>query len=202
MAEIKVKDLSRYKKGKVYSIRSHNCPEYYVGSTCLSLADRLRSHCDGYKIYLKNNTSRFTKSYDILEKGDYYIELLEEYPCNSKAELERREGHYIREAKELAVNVRIAGRTRKEFSVDNGEKIAAYSRAYRAENPEAGLAYQNEYRAKNREAVNENQRRYRAENIEKTEQYQEENAEKIAEKARIYRSENKEAIAETKRAYR
>lgn len=162
MAEIKVKDLSRYKKGKVYSIRSHNCPEYYVGSTCLSLADRLRKHVIQYNYYLKT-TLNPVASYDIIGKGNYYIELLEEYSCNTKAELERREGHYIREAKELAVNKRIAGQSHAIFKELNRDVYLEQKKA--------------EYE-RNKEKHNEYSRKYAAEHVEQCREYKRKSAAK------------------------
>lgn len=161
MEENKVKDLSRYKKGKVYSIRSHNCTEYYVGSTCLSLADRLRKHVKQYNYYLKT-TQNPIASYDIIGKGNYYIELLEEYPCNTKAELERREGHYIREAKELAVNVRIAGQSHAIFKELNRAEYLEQKKNSYEKNKDTHNEYSRKYNAEHREKLNEYNRKYRA----------------------------------------
>ena len=53
-------------------------------------------------------------------KDNFYIELVENYPCNTKEELMAREGHYIRERATL--NHMIAGRTEKEWREDMQNK--------------------------------------------------------------------------------
>ena len=59
----------------------------------------------------------------IIELGfdDFYIELYENYPCNSKEELNKREGEVIREIGTL--NSNIAGRTKEEYKKIYYEKI-------------------------------------------------------------------------------
>ena len=49
------------------------------------------------------------------------IELVELYPCNSKMELEKQEGRYIKE--NHCVNKHIAGRTNIEYYNDNKEQV-------------------------------------------------------------------------------
>ncbi len=79
-----------FQNGKIYTIRSHQTDKYYIGSTNQqTLAQRLGKHRSGYNIYLNNN-SNYLSSYEILQHSDHYIELLELYPCNTKAELYRR----------------------------------------------------------------------------------------------------------------
>ena len=58
----------------------------------------------------------------------FYMELIEEYPCSSKDELRRREGHYIRLIGTL--NMCIAGRTKQEWKNDNKEHISAQNKRY------------------------------------------------------------------------
>jgi hypothetical protein len=52
---------------------------------------------------------------------DVRIELIEEFPCENKMELNKREGHYIRTLE--CVNKLVAGRTKKEWREDNKEKF-------------------------------------------------------------------------------
>jgi hypothetical protein len=90
-----------YQNGKIYTIRSHSYDGYYIGATCQPLYKRLHQHQSNYKnlpnrIMKKNKVSRCS-SYDIICCGDAYIELLENYPCKDKNELEKREGELIRE---------------------------------------------------------------------------------------------------------
>ena len=87
--------MDRYQNGKIYSIRSHQTDDVYIGSTCLSLAKRIYGHRADYNMW-KKGTRHYVTSYDILTYNDNYIELLENYPCGGKNELLRREGQLIR----------------------------------------------------------------------------------------------------------
>ena len=74
---------NRYENGKIYAIRNHTDDEIYVGSTCLPLAKRLYSHKNKFKY---NRCG--TKLYDHVDQLDqFYIELHEDYPCETKNEL-------------------------------------------------------------------------------------------------------------------
>jgi len=65
---------------------------------------------------------------------DWYIELYELFPCNSREELDRREGEVIRQIG--TINTCIAGRTRKEYYKDNVEKLREISLKYKRDNYE------------------------------------------------------------------
>ena len=60
----------------------------------------------------------------------FYIELIEEHPCENGEQLRKREGYYIREIGTL--NKTIEGRTRKEYREENRERIRARHTEYRA----------------------------------------------------------------------
>lgn len=66
----------------------------YVGSTCAPiLARRLAGHVVDYKQYLKDKGANVT-SFKVLENVDYYIVLIEKFPCYSKDELLARERYH------------------------------------------------------------------------------------------------------------
>ncbi len=73
-------------------------------------------------MFKKNNKSNYVTSFELLRYDDCYIELLEDYPCNSNNELQRREGQLIRET-EKVINKYVAGRTDAEYKFDNRDKI-------------------------------------------------------------------------------
>jgi len=114
------RDLSRYAKGKIYAIRSLQTTKYYIGSTCLELHKRLYSHKQNYKGFV-NNKDKYMSSFEIIKYDDCYIELIEYFPCKTKAELRRREGELQREKKNEIVNRNIAGRICKEWCADNND---------------------------------------------------------------------------------
>ena len=60
--------------------------------------------------------------------SNWYIELYELYPCNSKMELERKEGEIQRQI--ATINKRVAGRTIKEYCFDNKDKISENKKEY------------------------------------------------------------------------
>lgn len=97
-----------YSKGKIYSIRSHLTDDVYIGSTIQRLSDRLAKHKKFYKQWLITK-KHYTTSYKIIEKDpeNCYIELVENYPCNNKNELCKREGEIIRDT--TCVNKNIPG---------------------------------------------------------------------------------------------
>jgi adenylate kinase family enzyme len=115
-----------YQKGKIYKLWSPQGDEIYIGSTINTLARRKEQH----KTNLNSCCSKILfEKYD-----DVRIELIEEYPCKNKMELNKREGHYIRNND--CVNKCVAGRTQKEYKEDNKEKLLEYHKEYREENKE------------------------------------------------------------------
>ena len=161
-----------YSKGKIYTIRSHLFPEkIYVGSTVQKLTKRWQGH----KRDCKN---KHTSLYNTINNCDeWYIELFEEYPCETVEQLTRREGEIIRLIGTL--NQVIAGRTSKEYREDNKEKIKEREK---------------EYREDNKEKIKERKKEYREKNKEKIKEYKEKNKEKIKEQHKEYREKNKEKI--------
>ena len=114
-----------YQQGKIYQIWSPNTDKVYIGSTTQPLHKRLYEHTKG----LTGN--KYTYSRKVLECGNARIELIEEYPCAKKSELNRREGQVMR-GYDNRVNRNIAGRTTAEYRADKREVIAAQQREYKA----------------------------------------------------------------------
>lgn len=117
--------INKYQKAVIYTIRSFKTDKYYIGSTTSPLYKRLYQHKQDYKRNKKGIFGKVSSS-EILEFDDAYIELLEKFPCNSKMELERREGELIRQYKNDCVNKCILGRTIEEWKEDNKEQIKKY----------------------------------------------------------------------------
>ena len=170
----------RYQRGKIYCLRSHQTDLVYIGSTVQSLSKRIGGHRDKYKGWLKG-TSNYVTSFEIIKYDDHYIELVENYPCKTKAELERCEGQIMRDT-ENCCNKVIVGRTGVEYRQDNKEKIAEYYQKnkekfaeYAQKNKERIAKRQAEYRAKNKEKITERMVDYHV-------QWYAKNKDKIAEK--------------------
>jgi len=117
-----------YQQSKVYQIICLTTGQKYIGSTTQkTLALRLAGHNKAYKQWKKGN-SNFMTSFTIIEQDNYQIELLELYPCNSKDELNAREGHYIRSVE--CVNKNIAGRTMSEWYIVNKTELGLKMKDY------------------------------------------------------------------------
>jgi len=134
-----------YKNGKIYKIGCNITGETYIGSTTKSLEERYNHH---------KKPSNDCSSKQITERGNFYIELLETYPCNNEFELNRKEGEYQKSIK--CINERIAGRTPKEYYEDNKEKIDAHKYQYRQENLERRRNYSIQFYKDNKEKIKNN----------------------------------------------
>jgi hypothetical protein len=134
-----------FANGKIYAIRSHQTPQIYIGSTTQTLARRFSKH------KALNCSSR-----EIMKHPDAFIELLENYACSDKNELNRREGQLIR--LHDCINKQIAGRTRVEYYVDNKQAINEKNNQYYQDNKEhiteKNKQYGTQYRIDNVEKIN------------------------------------------------
>ena len=135
-----------YQKGKIYKLWSPQGTEeeIYIGSTCDELRKRKNHH---------KNTN-FCNSRILFEKyDDIRIEVLEEYPCNNKNELIKKEGEYIRNNK--CLNSHIPTRTAKEWYNDNKNYVKEYKKIYQQINKEELAKKQKNYKDKNKEFFRE-----------------------------------------------
>jgi hypothetical protein len=136
-----------YSKSKIYKITSGDLT--YIGSTCEpTLARRLADHVSKYKRW-KDGKNRLTTSFQLIEKGDYQITLIELCPCGSKDELTSRERYWIENM--VCVNKRIEGRTKKEYREANKEAYAEQQKAWREANRDKKNEYKRAWRADRRD---------------------------------------------------
>jgi len=188
-----------YSKGLIYTIRSRNDNiKIYVGSTTQPLYKRFYQHkkdsqTEKYinkKLYIEVNN----------DWDNWYIELYENYPCNNKNELCKREGEVIREIGTL--NKFIAGRDIKQYRIENTDKIKEKNKLYRIENANKIKEYKKQYQIKNADKIKEHQKEYRIENADKkkehNKQYYTENADKIKENNAV----NAEKLKQYQKEYR
>lgn len=104
---------NKYSRGKIYSIRSYQFDKFYIGSTIIPLSKRLSGHRMKYKYWL-NQEYHYVSSFELMEYEDVYIELIENFPCNSVEELTARERQLIRENKDNVVNIHLL-KTKEEI---------------------------------------------------------------------------------------
>ena len=171
--------VNKYENSKIYKIWSPSRPELvYYGSTVNSLSKRLSGHKDKYKRYKEGKFNHLT-SFNIFDEcSDYRIDLVESFSCNSKEELNAREGFYIRTNE--CVNKSIPCRTHKEWCQDNIEQVKQYYQDNRDKRLKQMKQYnqahkselkeqKKQYREANRDKINAKQRELRRQNKNKEE---------------------------------
>ena len=133
--------MPNYSHGKIYKIVGDTGATYY-GSTVRSLRERMGKH----------RTDKRTSAYrEIISQMDCEIILVENYPCDSKKELEDREAWYIRE--NPCVNQCIPGRTQKEYREDKRDHRKVILKKYREDHREEAREYNKQYHADHREEL-------------------------------------------------
>lgn len=149
-------------EGKIYKIVCLNTGLQYIGSTKQPLKQRLSKHVEDYYRW-KYRKRRFVSSFKIIENGNFKIDLLLEYPCLSKRELEEKEREYIESME--CVNMHVPTRTKKEHYQDNRDEIREPQRKYcqRKDVKEKHRESQRKYRQ--REDVKEKHREYMKQRI-------------------------------------
>jgi len=175
-----------YQKGKIYRIWTPQTDKIYIGSTAQHyLSSRMSRHFVDMRQYEKGKR-QYCSAYELLEYPDAKIELIENYPCNSKEELKVGEGHHQRLNWDKCVNIRQEGRSPLQYQKDNPEKVSQFP----SNQKDKKAQYNQEYRQNNKEQIEEHKAKW----------YQN-NKEKIAEKAKKYREANQEAIKQRKKDY-
>jgi hypothetical protein len=123
--------MVNYENSKVYKIEpivDHPEEYIYIGSTTKKyLSQRMDTHRTDYKRWKNGKHPSKLTVYNLFDK--YGIEncqilLLESVNANSKDELHSREAYYIRTLK--CVNKVIPGRKKKQYDIDNKDKIKEY----------------------------------------------------------------------------
>ena len=163
--------MTDYSQGKIYMLISEQTSDIYIGSTVQKLSDRFDDHKKDYKLWL-NKKQHYITSYELCKYDDCKIHHIEDYPCESKKQLDRREGEYQKMMD--CVNKNIAGRTQKERSDEYysrpeiKEKVKKYHKEYYS-NPEVKekvKQYRKEYFSRpevkeKQKEINERRRRIR-----------------------------------------
>ena len=147
---------NKYINGKIYKITDVGYNKCYIGSTCESLCKRLARHTSKYKVYLKGGIT-LTRSFDLFDEygvENCKIELIENFPCENKEELRKREGYYIQNTE--CINKYVAGRNRtfKEYYQDNKEQCNVQRREYKEKHKEELKLYYQERFIKNKDRLN------------------------------------------------
>lgn len=84
--------------GKIYALKSPDTDKIYIGSTSRSLTQRWNEHRADIRYLQANNPKKAykkTTATEITKYGNAYIELIEEFKCNTREELLKREREII-----------------------------------------------------------------------------------------------------------
>ena len=166
----------------------------YIGST----SDFTRRKY-GHKTSCNNPKSRehnLKKYQYIRENGgwdEWIMIVIENYPCNDKLELFKREDEIMCEMKSK-LNDKRANRNKKKYYEDNKEHIAEYHKEWCEVNKEQRAEKAKEYQEVNKEKLTEYHKEYREANKEKIKEWREDNKEHISKYNKKYRELNKEKI--------
>ena len=181
-----------YKQGKIYTIRcKYDDSLIYVGSTVERLCVRMARH----RCKSKRDESMHYLLYQEVNKtnwDDWFMELYQDYPCESKEQLNKREGQIIREIGTL--NKQIAGRSQQEYYRENFERWQQYHKQYNHDNAEKRIEYKKQYYIDNIDYFREKHKQYRQDNFEKLREkrkhYDQINAARLKEYHKQYYQEN------------
>ena len=129
--------MVNYENGKIYKIvcTLPDIDDIYVGATTKKLSDRMSCHrCEAKGSKWNFKLYKFIRLHGL---ENFEIELLEEYSCNSKKELGKREQHWMNTLNP-SLNSQNATSHRKEVvkRYNNKPETKALMRDYRMNNPD------------------------------------------------------------------
>jgi hypothetical protein len=175
-----------YSKSKIYKLQCED-GHFYIGSTANELRKRFQDH----KSHSKTRNSRVYTHINELGWDKVRIVLIEDFCCENREQLVRKEDEHIRTHKDnqLCLNTYVA--------VMIEEDIAAYHKAYNEAHKEDKKAY---YEA-HKEDLSAYQKKYRETHKEELSAYYEAHKEVIAAKEKAYYEANKEDILAKSKTY-
>lgn len=130
-------------KGIIYKIHCKVSGLCYIGSTINNIPLRLALHKYHYKLY-KDNKFKYITVFDIFEKGNYEIEIIEELnDLENKKDLLQRERFYILNTN--SVNIKLPLNSKKDYYEQNKEILKTKARNYYYDNLQR---YKDQYQLK------------------------------------------------------
>lgn len=177
-----MEQINKYENGKIYKLidKTNDNKVIYVGSTIFKLNERLSKHKADSKIKPNRKIYKY-----ICNVGwdNINIELIEEYQCYNRKELEVHERYHINELNP-DLNDNLPGRTQHQWYNDNKDDIQQHKK---------------EYYEKNKDFIKETNRKYREQNINKIKEiqkdYRDKNKSKIVKYRQNYYNEKKQDIS-------
>tara|TARA_R110001632_G_scaffold232377_1_gene373020 strand:+ start:418 stop:933 length:516 start_codon:yes stop_codon:yes gene_type:complete len=160
--------MTDYSKSKIYKIVCNTTGLVYYGSTVQTLKRRL----NGHKTDIKRGKTCSSKL--VLENNNFEIILVENFPCETRKELLRREGEH--QVTSDCVNNNIAGRSREEIKRKKKEHYHRNKEKYNQQSKE--------HYHRNKEKCNQQSKEYYEKNKEKQREYYQRNKDEITRKLR------------------
>ena len=170
-------------KYKSVSFETDKC---YIGSTTRTYSsERSGAHKGDYRIYQQGKRRSNLSCFELLQHNDCKILLIENYPCDSKYELEARERYWI-EQEPTSVDKNTPTRAPKEHYEANKETFSENNKQYRQAHKEEIKERMKQYYEANKERIKERDRnRYEATKERQklySKKYDEANKERIKDK--------------------
>ena len=191
---------NKYNNGKIYKIEPLNgiAGDVYIGSTTQELDKRWGQHSSDYKRWLTGKSKSIIYSFKLFNKYDInncLIVLLENVNVNTKIELLEREAYYINSLE--CVNKIIPGRTvkeqKKQYYLDNKEKIKEQSRTNYLQNTKYNSVLKEDNKIKSKQ-YRDNHKQVREDNKEYTKEYNKKYHQLHKEEKKVNHFINKDAI--------
>ena len=173
---------NKYHNSKIYSIRNKFNDDIYIGSTTVSLSQRMTKHRASMNCEKRGKCLLYQK---MREHGveNFFITLIEKCPCNDIEELRAKEGEWIEKMGTL--NMKVAGRTPEQYRKDTVEHKKEYDQEYHKNNKDKKSEQAHQRYENNKEHIKL-----------KSNQHYHENKETISITLKKYRDEHKEEIKE------
>jgi hypothetical protein len=139
-----------YDEGKIYKLSCED-GHYYYGSTIAALWSRLQGHKlaskkQPYRVYAHINTIGWDK---------VVIELIENYPCSDKNELNKKESEYIHNSRNdpLCLNTILSCATKEQKREKRKEYVKEHPRVITEDRREYQKGYLKEWREAHKEEI-------------------------------------------------
>ena len=158
-------------RGRIYKLVSFETDKCYIGSTTRTyLSERLGTHKGDYRNYQQGKRRSNLSCFELLQHSDCKIVLIENYPCDSRYELEARERYWI-EQEPKCVNKNIPTRTPKEHYEATKETFRENNKKYYEEHKEQIQKYNKQRYENKKDEILEQAHKYYQEHKEQIKEY-------------------------------
>jgi hypothetical protein len=159
---------NKYASSSIYKVVDNAYTMCYYGSTTQQLSMRMTKHRMHYKLFAEGKSKGRFSVFDIFDAHgveNCKIELVEECPCESIEQLNKREGFYIQNNE--CVNKRVAGQTVPEWRSANRDHVRQMQADWRSANQEHVKQIIADWRSANQEHVKQTNADWKSANRER-----------------------------------